>query len=164
MREPVCWFSEINRNLSDWFIQQSGDILLFVPMCCAEHHHSILKETENKTRRWEQCLHIAISLSLPHLHIEPHLNPKMQFSPLLFYQSWSLYVYLDMYVCSSWHYIGDGNKLPKSHISQVLSLWNTLQFIFAHSCAASHFLFDENLSLPEICFPAHLPTATRWNS
>lgn len=32
--------------------------------------------------------------------------------------------------------------------------------MFAHSWADSHLLFDENLSLPEICFSSQQPTAT----
>lgn len=58
-----------------------------------------------------------------------------------------------------------GNNLSfNSHIGRVLSLWHTLQVLFAHSCFVSHFLLlgmllEKDLSLPEI-FP-HPPTAVK---
>lgn len=63
-----------------------------------------------------------------------------------------------------WLWKGGNNLSFNCHIGGILSLWHTLQVLFAHSCFVSHFLLlgmllQKNVSPPEI-FP-HQPSAVK---
>lgn len=32
-----------------WLVEESGHVLLFVSVCCAENHHSVLKDHDKKS-------------------------------------------------------------------------------------------------------------------
>lgn len=143
-----------------WHTSSCTDALRWAPSL---HPEGSRKQNKKKLRTVLSHWYLTFAPSPSHIDREPHLNHKMQFSHLLFYQSWSLYIYLDMCVCSSWHYNGKREINCPSHISA--------EYYHCHTHCSSCLLTAVPFHifyLMKIChcqrfffFPSHLPTSDK---
>lgn len=44
-----------------WLVEKSGHILLFVPVCCTENHHPVLKDNDRKSN-WIRVFWISLEI------------------------------------------------------------------------------------------------------